>query len=199
MAALVGRQLVRRPLRLLVALPLFLLAVATPSTGELRPRLNRRLVALALEGITAAEYQALAEEVGCRLARRPNFPRPNPIAEAQQWTAFGCRVVIVTASEERLARTYLDGVGLTSVDLIASEVSFVDGRARFVRHNVGWAKVERVRDANVDLRGATLYTDSASDLPLALQVSHTLLVSPSMVTRRTVARRVPTAKSVRWA
>lgn len=73
MASLVSRRLARHPVRLLRAAPLFLLSLAAHPQSRLRANVNRRLVALALKGLTEDDYTELAIRTGRQLAAKRRF------------------------------------------------------------------------------------------------------------------------------
>jgi len=197
MAELITARLLRQPLRLIVAIPLFLAALMARPHGRLRPALNRGLVLLALRGLTDHDYSALAAQFGRELGARPRFRRDRAVREAAE-AATRMRTVVVTASEHMLARAYLDAVGLSGCELLASSRSPGGGRVRLAQHNIGAAKVAAVRAAGIDPSECSLHTDSSSDLPLAEAVATVTLVNPSARTIRVIRDRVPQLEIVRW-
>ncbi|UGQ11356.1 haloacid dehalogenase-like hydrolase [Yinghuangia sp. ASG 101] len=175
MATLVGGRLKARPHRLVAALPLVLAAVSAPPDSALKPAVNRRLVALALRGMSRSEYEELAGRVGRTLAERTTVVR-----QAVAVCAAAVRrgpTVVATASEETLARAFLDGVGLGGIPLIASRLEYTARGPRLAAHNVGEAKLHAVRRAGFAPEDAIFYTDSASDTPLARAARKTVAVN----------------------
>jgi phosphoserine phosphatase len=197
MARLVTRRLRQHPARFLVAVPLFVFAMTTAPDGALRARLNRRLVALALKGLNEPEYAALASNLALELASTPRFLSARAILECKTAAAL-TRTIIVTASERTLARTFLDALGLTNVELQASELRIRNRATAFVQHNVGPEKLARLRREGVNPALAVLYTDSATDLPLATAVAQTILVNPGHRSLRKFRTALPGAKVKRW-
>lgn len=187
MATLVFARLRRRPwLAGSVALLALAAALAGP-TGRLRPRCNRAIVHLALAGVSEEEYLQLADAVARRLAAREGNA-PETIVEALRESAAGGAVVVSTATERWLAQRYLAEIGITGVQVHASQLRFLADGARFAAHNVGEAKVDAFRAAFPDDRIAVLHTDSSSDLPLARRSTETVLVRPSRRTLRAFIR-----------
>lgn len=187
MASLVIARLNRVPWRYVAALPLVLGALASPSTGAWRPRFHRALVRVALHGVTADGYARLVTRTANRL--RPRADRL--LMETAASSAARGRTIVVTASERTLAAAFLDAVGLRDVELAASTLGLAPGPRVAMRwHNVGEAKVTALRRLAVDLTQATLYTDSASDLPLIQASWRTYLVRPSARSVRAIDRHL---------
>lgn len=193
MAAVVLSRFARRPWRVLAAVPLFVASLLATDRG--RERLNRALVALALRGLDRRRYLPLAARVGQRLGATAVNERA--VQELVERAGAGS-VVVVTASEFHLARAFLDAAGLDRVRLIASQLAFDDHSPRLVIHNVGEAKVRRLRIERFPPEGAVLFTDSASDLPLARLAREVYLVNPGPRSARRVRAAVPGAVVVRW-
>lgn len=187
MATLVIRVLRTRPWRVLAVVPLVVAAAAASPAGDLRPRLNRALVRIALRGMTRETYDRLARSTGAALAGNPRVPS-EPLRARVRQELERARVVVVTASEQTLARAFVDGLGLTSVEVIGSRLRDDGAGLRIAFHNVGRHKVGSLRLRGLTLDGATLYTDSASDLPLARVVWRTVLVNGGMRSRRLFRR-----------
>ncbi|WP_109211296.1 MULTISPECIES: haloacid dehalogenase-like hydrolase [Microbacterium] len=197
MAALIIRRLRAAPWRFAAAVPLVLTALAASPWGEVRPRVNRALVRLALRNVSPLQYVRLAGETAEALAADPDIGRHTIVAVLRQSHAR-TRAIVVTASEKTLARSYLDALGLNDVEVLASTLTVERRGLLMGSHNVGARKVQSLRAAGVALDQAVLYTDSASDLPLARAVRHTVLVNAG--TRSTRAfRRAPevSAESLR--
>ncbi|MFF4082709.1 HAD family hydrolase [Streptomyces sp. NPDC001777] len=191
MSSLVRARLTARPLRFAAAIPPFLLASAAPPDGALKPAMNRALVTLALRGMTRSQYEELAAVTGQVMAART--------AVGQAVARCRCArdrgpTVVATASEESLARAFLDGVGLHNIPLAASRLDFTPRGPRLVTHNVGEAKVDAVRALGFVPEDALLYTDSASDLPLARIARQTVTVN---ATPRSAAKLTAASADIR--
>lgn len=195
MAALIVQRLKRRPARFLAVLPLFLFAVMSGSHRALTAKANRRIVRLVLRGLSEQEYVALAAETGRLLASQEGFLR-DPLVQLCDEASEGSRAVVVTASEHHLARSILDAAGLSHVELLASELIFEGRRPRFRMHNVGRRKIRSVEDAGIEVGGVTFYTDSATDLPLAVMVAEAVLVHPAGRSRRLLRAALPNARII---
>ncbi|MFE4834529.1 HAD family hydrolase [Arthrobacter sp. NPDC056691] len=196
MASLVGRRLVQHPARLLKAVPLFLLTLAARPESDLKSSMNRRLVTLALRGLNDHQYAQLAAETGRNLAARPGFINHQMIGRCSEAATQG-RAIVVTASERRLARAFLDAVGLHDAELLASNLGVHEQALTMATHNVGAAKVARLSDAGINVADATFYTDSATDIPLAAAAAKTYLVNPGTRSRQRLQAAVSGTETIR--
>jgi phosphatidylglycerophosphatase C len=188
---LIRHALTRRPWRLIPAAVLLTTSRALPLDGPGRPAVNRVLVRLALRGIDEPRYEALAAQIGTKLAQSA-FRNDPLIEEVCRCREAGSRVLVVTATERRLARSYLDGVGLGGIELVASELTFPNDRpVGLSLYNIGPQKVCSLIGLEVDLGGCLFYTDSASDLPLMKRVAECVLVAPSRATQKAVRLAKP--------
>ena len=136
MATLVTQRLRRHPVRLVAAVPLVLLARMAPPHGRLKPAINRKLVALALYGVTELEYRGLADSTAQRLAARPTNVPAQALSEFEAARGLG-RVIVTTGTERHLAAAYLHAIGIGSVELQASALTFSGNGVRLIQHNVG--------------------------------------------------------------
>ncbi|WP_144875215.1 HAD family hydrolase [Microbacterium sp. 1.5R] len=175
MASLVFERLRTRPWLVLPVAALALTAALAPAAGSLRPRCNRAIVHVALAGVSEVEYGRLARRTARALAGRPGNVRPEVLSALRRASADGTGVV-TTATEQMLATAYLDALGVAGMPVLASRFRFAAGGARFADHNVGARKVETLDAARPGAILDTLYTDSASDLPLARRCTRTVLV-----------------------
>lgn len=192
MGSLVAGQLFRKPWRLIPAMVLLAAAGLSAHNSSLRPWAHRGLVAVALHSLTEEHYELLAVDTARSLAADESVVNVQAVQLALGALETG-RVVVVTGSERRLAREFLNRVGLGHAELIASELSFPRGNARLLSHMVGGQKVRGVRMRGLDPAAATLYTDSASDLSLARVVRDTKLVNPDPKTLKSFqAQSIPT-------
>ena len=183
MASLVSRRLLPRPWRLIKAIPLFLITLIAGPQSNLRSAANRRLVTLALKGLSDDDYAQLAASSGERLAAKRTFTNRVMIQRCKDATRQG-QTIVVTASERRLARAFLDSAGLETAELVASELGQRGKALTMASHNVGAAKLEALSAAGIDVSGASVYTDSATDIPLAAAAARTYLVNPGTRARK---------------
>ena len=194
MAALIQKQLLSHPGRGIRG--------AMPAAGwyllrglpKMRVRMSRALGRAALSGLDAEQYRRLASEVGAALGRDPKWTISRGRAAIAAHLSDGDDVVVTTGTEESLARSFLDTIGLGGVRLIATTIAF-DGRTvRYLNHNLGPKKVENLGATRMDV----FYTDSDLDLPLARLSARTILVNPSARLVRQFGGNVAGLEVVRW-
>jgi phosphatidylglycerophosphatase C len=153
---------------------LALLAVA-PLTGvpTQRSRAIRFVVRAGLLGLTEEEFRRRARLFGAALAREPGRVLRDGVAAAHRHVALGDRVVVVTASEHTLARSFLDALGLATVELVASRA---EGR-RIAVHNRGEEKVWQLAARGITAPWEVAYSDSLTDLPMLRGAERAVLVN----------------------
>ncbi len=194
MAFLLQRQLLSHPLRAVAgALPAAAWFVLR-SFPRARVRLSRALGRAALSGMTAAEYGELAVAVGTLLASDPSRSIPAGVAKVRHYLESGAEVVVTTGTEAVLSRTFLDGLGLQDVELIATTLRFDRAIVRYESHNLGHNKVHGFEGRQID----TFYTDSNLDLPVAKLSARTVLVNPGARLARLFEAKVPNLTIVSW-
>jgi phosphatidylglycerophosphatase C len=140
-----------------------------------RSRAIRLVVRAGLLGMSTEEFRRRAKAFGEALASEPGRVGKEGIRAAQDHLKAGDRVIVVTASEETLARAYLDRIGLHGVELIASQVD--DGV-----HNRGAAKVDQLAARGISPPWQVAYSDSLIDLPMLRGAQRAVLVNASQRT-----------------
>jgi phosphatidylglycerophosphatase C len=150
--------------------------VAAPlaAVPALRSRAIRLVVRAALVGMAVEEFHRRTQRFGTALAREPGRVMPDGVATVREHLRSGDRVVVVTASEETLARALLDALGLTGVELVASRVR---GSAAVV-HNRGEEKVRQLAERGIVPQWRVAYSDSLTDLPMLRGARRAVLVNP---------------------
>lgn len=151
------------------------LLVATPlaAVKTQRSRAIRIAVRAALLGLTTDELTRRMRAFGADLADEPGRVIRAGVAAAGAHLASGDRVVVVTASEENLARAFLDALGLHTVELVASRVR---GRSGVV-HNRGEEKVRHLAARGIAPPWQVVYSDSLTDLPMLAAARQAVLVN----------------------
>jgi phosphatidylglycerophosphatase C len=144
-----------------------------------RSRAIRLVVRAALLGMSPEQLQQRTAAFGKALAYEPGRVVQDAVAAIQEHLAAGHRVVVVTASEETLARAFLDALGMTDVELVASQVH---GQGL---NNRGPVKVRQLEGRGIRPQWEVAYTDSLMDLPILLGARRAVLVN---VSPRTLAR-----------
>lgn len=191
----VARRLTRSPLRLALALPLVPLLLVPPA----RRQVVWLLVQLALAGMTTAEYRREAATHAARLAAAPRALHRAAIAAARRHLAAGARVIVVTASEEALARALLDRVGLAEAELVASRLRRIGRRWWVECHNRGPVKPRQLAARGLAPPWEVAYSDAAVDFPMLAGARVAVLVNPSAALLARARRELPgDVRAVRW-
>ncbi|HYF73917.1 MAG TPA: haloacid dehalogenase-like hydrolase [Nocardioides sp.] len=178
-ATLVTRRLRRAPWRLALALPALPLMAATSGRPAWRAPVARYLVRVALLRSDPGTAREEARRLALEFAATPDWLCPAGLDAARRHLAAGDRVVVLTATEQTLARTLLDEVGLRDAELIASGLASAPGGARMRPHTYGARKLEALRTAGVPRPWAVMYTDSWADSPVLAEVDQVVLVAPA--------------------
>ncbi|WP_121256045.1 HAD family hydrolase [Nocardioides ferulae] len=178
-ATLVRRRLVHHPWRLALALPALPLMALTGTRPRWRAPVTRYLVRVALLGRDPDRVRQEARALAQEFARTPTWLCPAGLDAARRHVAAGDRVVVVTATEQTLARTLLVEVGLGEVELLASGLAPAPGGSRMRPHNFGHHKVRALRECGLPRPWTVMYTDSWSDSPVLAEVERIVLVDPT--------------------
>lgn len=181
---LLVRRLRASPKRMLQAAPSFVqwLVAATP---EGRASAARRIATVALAGMREDEYHELARVTGEYIGADASWIRPAVVRRMREQHAAGVRIVVATASEQRLAEALLTRAGAPFDTLSASQLAVTAAGPEVLDHRIGTRKADALRELGIDLGRAEFVTDSATDLPTARLASTVVLVAAS---RRTEAR-----------
>jgi phosphatidylglycerophosphatase C len=178
-ATLVTRRLTRAPWRLVLALPALPLMALTGYRPQWRGPVSRYLVRVALLGSDPERARDEARGLGQEFARHPDWLRPAGIEAARGHLEAGDEVVVLTATEQTLARTLLDEVGLGRARLLASALTRAPGGVRMHPHNYGARKLDALRAAGAPRPWTVMYTDSWADRPTLAEVEQVVLVAPA--------------------
>lgn len=181
--ALLTERLRSSPGRLLRALPAAI-RWATARRPEQRAVSAGHLARIALSGMREVEYAQYARTVGRRIAHDPAWIRADIVHRIRAQHASGTRIVIATASEERLAQAFLQQAGVPFHTLSASALVETPTGMDVGDHRVGARKAEALLEAGVRIAGAEFVTDSRTDLPTARLAANVTLVAPSLATKR---------------
>lgn len=165
-----------------------------------RRRAIKALLDLAMAGLSDADYAVEAARFGAELAMHPTRVVQPAVDEVRRLVASGHRVVVATACETRLARAYVDGIGLGSVEVLGTPITFRRSGPMVVDlHNYGPVKVASLAAAGISAPWSVAYTDALSDVPILRGASRAVLVNPDDWLRPRVARRLGrAADEVRW-
>lgn len=138
----------------------------------------RELLRIALAGLDDHSYAAAARAFALELAQREDRVIHQAVDAIRELQGAGHLVVIATACEERLARAYIDAIGLADVAVVGSLIEFHRLRMRVARHNHGPEKVAALAEVGISPPWAHAYTDALSDLPILRGAARPVLVNP---------------------
>lgn len=136
----------------------------------------RLLARIALLGMSEHTYQRRAEAFAGLLVRRPRQFCRDGIRALRQHQAAGDRVIVVTGCEHHLVSSMLAQLGLTGIEIVASQLrpSWIGMRLR--RHNVGARKVQSLAQYGVTA-WQLAYSDSLQDAPMLKPAGEAVLVN----------------------
>ncbi|WP_457383408.1 HAD family hydrolase [Rhodanobacter sp. TND4EL1] len=164
------RSLWRRLLALL-SVPLLLLQL--PFSRRLPVRV---LVRIALFGLSERSYRVAAETFAAALARRPKQFCRDGLQALRRHQAQGDRVIVVTGCEHTLVNGILEQLGLTHLEVVASQLRPGWLGMRPLRHNVGRRKVQSLAEHGVTA-WQVVYGDSMYDVAMMKQAAEAVLVN----------------------
>ncbi|MFC5437413.1 HAD family hydrolase [Rhodanobacter umsongensis] len=160
-----------RPLLALLAAPLLL--AQWPFSRQLPTLL---LVRIALLGLGERRYQAAAGAFADVLARRPRQFCRDGLQMLRRHQAQGDRVIVVTGCEHVLVSGILAQLGLTRLEIVASQLQPGWLGMRLLRHNVGRRKVQSLAELGVTA-WQVAYGDSMHDVAMLKQAGEAVLVN----------------------
>lgn len=164
----------RSPWRVLLALlctPLLLLQL--PFSRRLPVR---TLVHVALLGLGEKRYQQVAAEFAAQLARRSRLFCRDGLQALRRHQVAGDRVLVVTGCEHALVSGILRELGLTGIEVLASQLRAGWSGMRVLRHNVGRRKVELLAQHGLKA-WRTAYSDSVHDVPMLRPATEVVVVN----------------------
>jgi len=160
-----------RGLLAFVCLPLLL--VQLPFSRRLPVHM---LVRIALLGVGSKRYQVAACDFAALLARRPRQFCRDGLLALRRHHAAGDRVIVVTGCEHVLVNGILQQLGLTDLEVLASQLrpGWLGMRSHW--HNVGVRKVLRLAQHGLTA-WQVAYSDSLQDVPMFKHASEVVLVN----------------------
>jgi phosphatidylglycerophosphatase C len=173
------RQAPHRALPLLLAAPVLLVAAAIP---QLRPLGARLMTRIALDGSAGSDVEGVASAYRAALTGKPEAAVAEAIAAVRAHQRAGDTVVVATGCEEILARGFLAAIGLGDLDVVGSQATVP------VRRAMGESKVRMLADRGHPPPWASVYSDSASDLPMFSGTPRPVLVNADDKEARQVER-----------
>ena len=179
-----------RKLLALLTLPWLLLCL--PFSRKLA---MRTLIHVGLFGMGPQRYQLTVEAFADQLVRRPRQFYRDSLLRLRKHQAEGDKVIVVTGCERLLVSRVLAQLGLTDLDILATELKPGWSGMRVRAHNIGRRKVQRLAADGIT-RCRVAYSDSLQDLPMLKLADEPVVVNgtPNLCKRvekglaRTVAR-----------
>ncbi|QLY28723.1 HAD-IB family phosphatase [Nocardia huaxiensis] len=151
-----------------------------------RPAANLWLRA-ATTGLTEARYQQLVESyVRRRYSPTPGRPIHAALTRLHAHQTAGHTVIVVTGSEERLAREICRSLGLEGIEVVGTTLVPHRGAMELGIHCYGPAKLQRLREKGFSGPISCVYTDSSVDLPLLTAATQRFLVEPATTHRKRI-------------
>ena len=164
----------RAPWRVLLALlclPLLLLQL--PFSRRLPVR---TLVRIALLGLGEKRYQAAANAFAAVLVQRSRQFCRDGLQALRRHQVAGDRVIVVTGCEHTLVSGILQQLGLTQLEVLASQLRRGWFGMRPLWHNVGRRKVEKLAQHGLTA-WQVAYGDSMYDAPMLKLAAEAVLVN----------------------
>jgi len=134
------------------------------------------LVRIALLGVGERRYQAAADGFAATLARRPRQFCRDGLRSLRQHQALGDRVIVVTGCEHAVVSGILRELGLTGLEVLASQLRAGWSGMRPVWHNVGRRKVQSLARHGV-AAWQVAYGDSMYDVAMLKPADEAVLVN----------------------
>ena len=162
---------VLRKLAVLLALPWLLLVLPFS-----RQQVARSLVHIALMGLSERRYQAVAQAFAASLVRRPRQFSRDGLQALRRHQAEGDRVIVVTGCEHVLVSQILDQLGLSGIEVLASQLRPGMLGMRVKLHNLGRRKPALLAALGVK-EWHIAYSDSLVDVPMLKPAGEAVLVN----------------------
>jgi phosphatidylglycerophosphatase C len=134
------------------------------------------LVRIALLGLGEQRYQAAASAFAAVLARRPKQFCRDGLQALRRHQSLGDRVIVVTGCEHALVSGILQQLGLSDVEIVASQLRPGWFGMRLRRHNIGRRKVQSLADHGVSA-WEVAYGDSMYDAAMLKVANEAVLVN----------------------
>jgi len=189
-SALLRHHLRRDWWRVVLALPVLLLAAPFIAVRATRRRALRMIVHLMLLGVSEPRYRQMAQEFGRVLATDTQRFIADGLAAIKRHVQEGARVVVVSGCENTLARAILDELGLRDVELIASRLIGTRLGMRVGVHTFGPEKVRQLAAHGIHPPWDVAYSDSSTDAAMLVAARSSVLVNAKRATRERLIKRL---------
>lgn len=136
----------------------------------------RTLVHIGLLGVSQSRYAAAAKSFAAQLVRRPKLFSRDGLLTLRRHQAAGDRVVVVTGCEYTLVSAMLQELGLTDIEVLASQLRPSWLGMRVKSHNVGKRKLQELASHGLQA-WRVAYSDSSHDIPMLKPAAEAVLVN----------------------
>lgn len=160
-----------RKLAVLFALPWLLLQLPISRWLPVRT-----LVHIAFLGVNAQRYAVTAQAFAGQLVRRPKQFSRDALQALRKHQAAGDRVIVVTGCEHTLVSGILQQLGLSGVEVVASQMRPGPLGMRVKLHNIGRQKVKQLGAQGLQ-SWHVAYSDSSVDIPMLKVAGEAVLVN----------------------
>lgn len=157
------------------------------------------LVRIALLGLSEQGYQAAAAGFASALARRPGQFCRDGLRSLRAHQALGDRVIVVTGCEHALVSGILRELGLSGLEVLASQLRTGWSGMRPQWHNVGRRKVQSLARHGVTA-WQVAYGDSMNDAAMLKPADEAVLVNATPKLCKKVEKALGrTIRRVEWS
>ena len=134
------------------------------------------LVRIALLGLRERSYRVAADAFAVALARRSRHFCRDGLFRLRRHQAQGDRVIVVTGCEDVLISSILRELGLSELEVLASQLRPGWVGMKPCRHNVGWRKVQSLAKHGVTA-WQVAYGDSMQDVAMLKSAAEAVLIN----------------------
>lgn len=147
----------------------------------------RTLVHVALLGLNQPRYDAAAQAFAAALTRKPKQFCRDGLHSLRRHQAAGDRVIVVTGCEHTLVSSILAELGLSGVEVLASQLRPGWLGMRVKLHNVGRRKPQQLAAHGIKV-WQLAYGDSVYDIPMLKGAAEAVLVNATPALCKRVER-----------
>ncbi|WP_266180651.1 HAD family hydrolase [Dyella humicola] len=141
-----------------------------------RKHAARLVVHVGLLGLNERRYQVAAQAFAASLVRRPRQFSRDGLLALRRHQAEGDRVIVVTGCEHVLVSHILDQLGLSGIEVLASQLRPGILGMRVKLHNLGRRKLVQLGAIGVK-EWHVAYSDSLVDVPMLKPAGQAVLVN----------------------
>ncbi len=156
------------------------------------------LVRIALLGLREPSYRVAANAFAVALARRSRHFCRDGLFRLRHHQALGDRVIVVTGCEDILVSSILRELGLSGLEVLASQLRPGWSGMKPRRHNVGRRKLQSLSELGV-IAWQVAYGDSMHDVAMLRPAAEAVLVNGTPALCKRVEKALGrTVNRVEW-